>query len=617
MSPDHSSIEELRNRLPGVRALVGVVLLVGVTAIGAAEPAPNARLAAYFEREYQYQLRESPEMATFDGVAEYNDRLSDLSPAAIARHKAHARDVIAALVGFDVRTLNRQDRISRELMLADLWLDQEVNALYGSLPFDGLGGWLFVSPRGGPQQSFASLVKATPFTSARDYENYLSRLAALPTQLDQVIALMREGMRSRWMPPRAIMDRVVAQFDDFTRSDLAGNLLVRPFANMPSAIPEADRARLEESGRRILTATVVPAFAKLQRFIADEYLPACTDALSVASLPGGDAYYAIAVKRATTTRMTPRQVNELGLREVARIGAQMDRLIGDIGFTGKRGAFFDAIRKDPKFYYTEPDEMLRDYRDIAKRVDAELPKLFAELPRLPYGIRAMEAYEGDNAEHYTPGALDGSRAGFFEANILSLKTRPKYDMENTFLHEAVPGHHLQGARALELKGLPRFRQNGWYVAYGEGWALYAESLGPALGMYKDPYSRFSALSWEMVRACRLVIDTGLHAFGWTRAQSIAYMMENTGLQEAFATAEVDRYIAIPGQALGYKIGELKIKELRDRAQQALGARFDLRRFHNAILDDGAVPMTVLEGNIDRWIASQNQPATKAVDRSVR
>jgi len=274
------------------------------------------------------------------------------------------------------------------------------------------------------------------------------------------------------------------------------------------------------------------------------------------------------------------------------------------GFSGDLPGFFAFLRSDPRFYYSSAEDLLNGYRAIAKRADAELPRLFAELPRLPYGIRPMEPYEGDNAEHYSSGALDGSRAGYFEANTNNLSRRPKYDMETVLLHEAVPGHHLQNARAQELKGLPSFRRATHYVAYGEGWALYAESLGGEMGMYRDPYSKFGQLSAEIWRACRLVIDTGLHAFGWTREQSIRYLADTSGIQESAAIAETDRYILNPGQALGYKIGELRIKALRARAQQALGARFDLRRFHNALLDDGALPLNILEARIDEWIARQ-------------
>jgi uncharacterized protein (DUF885 family) len=282
----------------------------------------------------------------------------------------------------------------------------------------------------------------------------------------------------------------------------------------------------------------------------------------------------------------------------------MDKVIESTGFKGTFAEFVQSIKRDPKFFHTSADGMLMHYRDIAKRADAALPALFAELPRVPYGIRPMEAYEGDNAEHYTRGALDGSRAGYFEANTNNLQRRAKYEMEAVLLHETVPGHHLQIARAQELKGLPQFRRSAWYTAYGEGWALYAESLGNEMGMYGDPYSKFGQLSIEMWRACRLVIDTGLHAFGWTRDQAIRYLVDNAGIAESAAIAETDRYILNPGQALGYKIGELRIKALRAKAQTALGDRFDIRRFHNALLDDGAMPLTLLETRIDEWIETE-------------
>ncbi len=568
----------------------------------------GTRLAAFFESEYQYRLKESPESATFDGVHTYDALLHDASPAAVARRRAHVDGAIRALEGFDPRRLSPQDRISRDLMLEQYKARVEVNRLYGDLPFDGLDDWVVVSPTWGPHQGFATLVSATSFASPADYENYLKRLAALPRVLDQYIDKMRVGMRSGWMPPKAIMEHVPEQFDAFASEDVKASPLYRPFENFGAGIAAADRERLASAGRKVLGDAVAPAFGRMRRFVADEYIAAGRPSVAASELPGGIAYYAMGVKSRTTTTLAPKQVHETGLSEVERIGGGMDRLIASLGFEGTRTAFFDKIRADPQFYYTRPDDMLKDYRDIAKRVDAELPQLFAELPRLPYGIRAMEAYEGDNAEHYTSGAIDGSRAGFFEANVLSLATRPRYDMENTFLHEAVPGHHLQIARAQELKGLPRFRRNGNYTAYVEGWALYAESLGPALGVYRDPYSRFGALGWEMVRACRLVIDTGLHAFGWTREQSIRYMMDNAGLQRGYATAEIDRYIASPAQALGYKIGELKIKALRDRAKTTLGERFDIRFFHNAILDHGALPLTVLEARIDEWIATRAKAA---------
>ena len=455
---------------------------------------------------------------------------------------------------------------------------------------------------------FPALAKASPFRHVRDYENYLKRLAAMPRALDELTALMRAGIQSGWVPPIEVMSRVPSQFELFVGADVVANPLFAPFRSFPVGMAEADQTRLEAAGRKALAERVQPAFAKLKRFIEQEYIPACRKTLAASALPGGKAYYTLEVRANTTTPLSPDEVHQIGLREVARIQGEMDKLIAKIGFKGTRAAFMQSIKDDKRFYYTDPDEMLKGYRDIAKRVDAELPKLFAELPRLPYGIRAMEAHEGDNAEHYTPGALDGSRAGYFEANVRSLATRPTYEMETTFLHEAMPGHHLQTARAQEIKGLPAFRRSGWYVAYGEGWALYAESLGPELGLYKDPYSRFGAYTGEMLRACRLVVDTGLHALGWTREQAIRYMVDHAGIAEGFAVSEVDRYIVDPGQALGYKIGELKIKALRERAKTALGERFDIRSFHNAVLDDGALPLTVLEARIDAWIAVQKRLA---------
>jgi uncharacterized protein (DUF885 family) len=576
------------------------------TAAEAAEPAPNAALAALFAREFQWALKEHPEQATYVGDDRYNDRLSDESPQAVTRHRAHRRAVLAELAAFKPAQLNAQDRISLQLMTAQLKQAEEIDALYGPLPFEGLTGWMVVGPTSGPQFELPALAKATPFRNLRDYDNYLKRLAAVPAQMGQLTERMRAGLRSGWLPPQAVMAKVPEQFDLFVASDVTTSPLYEPFRNLPADLAESDKARLAEAGRRALAEQVRPAFAAMRQFLVQDYIPGCRQQLGASTLPAGPAYYALAVRENTTTPLTPQQVHDIGLREVERIHGEMDKVIAGVGFKGTRNEFIDSIRKDPRFYFTKPEDMLMAYRDIAKRVDAELPKLFATLPRLPYGIRAMEPYEGDNAEHYTPGAADGSRAGYFEANVLSLATRPKYEMEDTLLHEAVPGHHLQTARAQEIPGLPAFRRNGWYVAYGEGWALYAESLGPELGMYRDPYSKFGYLSWQAVRACRLVVDTGLHAFGWTRDQAIRYMVDNAGIAPGFAEAEVDRYIVDPGQALGYKIGQLKILALRAKAEKALGEHFDIRHFHNALIDDGPLPLTILEQRIDEWIAGQQR-----------
>jgi uncharacterized protein (DUF885 family) len=458
----------------------------------------------------------------------------------------------------------------------------------------------------GPQLDFALLVKSTRFRNANDYEHYLARLHALPVQMRQMEALMREGLASGWTLPAAAIQRVPSQIDAWLGDDIERDPAWRPFAALPAAVPAAEQARLATEGRKAIADEVVPAFRALKQFVEMTYLPGARPQLGVTSLPGGAAYYDALIAERTTTAKSARDIHALGLREVARIGVEMDAAMRKTGFAGARREFHAFLHDSPQFYYTRAEDLLTGYRDIAKRVDAQLPKLFAELPRLPYGVRAMEAFEGDNADHYTEGSAKAGRAGFFEANVNNLRARPKYLMEAFFLHEAVPGHHLQIARAEELEHLPQFRRHAFFVAYMEGWALYAESLGSELGLYTDPYADFGRLGEEMVRACRLVIDTGIHAFGWDRQRAIDYLVDNSGITEAFATAEVDRYVVWPGQALGYKIGELAIKALRAKATAALGDRFDVRRFHNALIDDGPLPLDVLERRIDAWIATERR-----------
>ncbi|MGE5170358.1 MAG: DUF885 domain-containing protein [Rudaea sp.] len=574
----------------------------GAAAVRAHAPAPNAttRLHALFDDYWSWIKRDNPEFATFLGDDRYDDRLTDLSPAAIARRKAHLRAVLARLRQFDARALADQDALSLTVLESEL----ERRLRVAAFPVERMA----ISPMGGPQLDFALLAKSTPFRNVADYDHYLARLRALPTQLEQIEALMREGLATGWTYPAAAMQRVPAQLDPWVGDDVERNPAWRPFAHFPSAVPDGERARLAAEGWRAIADGIVPAFRALKSFVETTYLPGARRELGATTLPGGAAYYDAVVAQQTTTTMSARDIHALGLREVARINGEMDDAMRHSGFTGTRREFYAFLRDAPQFYYTRPEDLLTGYRDIAKRVDAQLPRLFATLPRLPYGVRAMEAFEGDNADHYTQGSANAGRAGYFEANVNDLPARPKYAMEATFLHEAVPGHHLQIARAQELDGLPEFRRNGFLVAYGEGWALYAESLGTDLGMYENPYAQFGRLTMEMLRACRLVVDTGLHAQGWDRRRAIDYLVDNSGLGAAFAAAEVDRYIVIPGQALGYKIGELAIKRLRAKASAALGERFDLRRFHNAVLDDGPLPLDVLERRIDRWIAAEKARA---------
>ena len=588
------------------RLLAGALAALALCA-SAAEPDANKALNALFEREFKRALEENPELGTFIGYDQYNDRLTDHSPTAVARRRARVKAVVAELKRYDPAKLSTQDRISREVLLTGLALSMEESALYAGLPFGaGEDAWLPVSPMHGPQNTFAYLARAAQFRRARDYEDYLKRLEAIPASLEQTMETMRAGMKSGWMPPRAAMQRVPGMFAAFAVADVTQTALWKPFETFPADMGAEQREAVSARARALLAGKVRPAFARMQAFLESEYLPASRKSLGASTLPAGPAFYALRVREQTTTNLTPAQIHEIGKAEVARIRGEMERVIASTAFKGSFAEFIEFLRTDPRFFFKTPQARLAAYRDIGKRADAELPGLFAELPRMPYGIRAMEAFEGDNADHYSLPAIDGSRAGFFEANVNNLATRPSHEMESTLLHEAVPGHHLQIARAMELKGLPLFRRAGGYNAYQEGWALYAESLGFEMGMYKDPYSHFGRLAGEMLRACRLVVDTGLHAFGWGREESIKYLAENSGYHPDFAAAEVDRYIVWPGQALGYKVGELKIKELRAKAKAALGDRFDLRRFHNALLDDGPLPLTVLEARIDEWIASQKR-----------
>jgi uncharacterized protein (DUF885 family) len=400
-------------------------------------------------------------------------------------------------------------------------------------------------------------------------------------------------------PLRGVPDQIEGQLT----GDPVKSPLYAPFENIPASVSDAERSRLQAAGRDAIVRGIFPALTAFRDFVRGTYLPAGTRAIGASTLPDGEAYYAYAIRQNTTTTLTADSIHRIGLAEVARIRAEMDSVLKRVRFTGSFQEFLVFLRTDPRFYYATPEDLLTGYRDISKRADAELPKLFAELPRNSYGVKPFPDYEAPSqtTARYYPGAEDGSRSGTFMVNLYRLDMRPKYEMEALTLHEAVPGHHLQISRGQELTGLPAFRRNAGYTAFVEGWALYAESLGPAMGFYTDPYSRFGQLTYEMWRACRLVVDTGMHHLGWTRQQAIDFMKANTAKSEQDVIVEIDRYIVWPGQALAYKLGELKIRELRARAERELGPRFDIRAFHNAVLDNGALPLDVLEREIDRWI----------------
>jgi uncharacterized protein (DUF885 family) len=593
----------------GLAGMAAVSIFLAHAAL--AQDGADQRFRTLIADHWEWFSREVPEGSTLRGDNRYNDRLIDLSPDAVQARKSHWTDLLKQLRSFDPAQLAPQNRVSLQVLTAIATNRTRIDGFFANAPYGASDaflamGWSPVTQMYGPHFTLPLLARSTSFRTLADYDAYLKRLAAVPQLLGQYQQQMRAAVEAGWVPPAVAIQRVPGQLDAQIVADATKSSLFLPFSKFPADVSQDDQRRLADAARAVISEQIVPAFRQLKQFYEATYLPAASrrKGLGVTALPGGADFYQALIAASTTTSLGAREIHDIGLREVARIRSEMESVVARTGFKGTRGEFVHFLHDSPQFYYDNREDMLAGYRDIAKRADAELPKLFAELPRLPYGIRAMQEYEGDNAEHYTAGSADGSRAGFFEANVNHLRTRPKYAMEDLLLHEAVPGHHLQIARAQELKDLPDFRRFAFFVAYAEGWALYSESLGDEMCLYADPYSKFGQLSAEMMRACRLVVDTGLHAFGWTREHAILYMMDNAALNEDFATAEVDRYLVMPGQALGYKLGELKIKALRAKAKAALGDKFDLRRFHNALIDDGELPLDVLEARIDEWIAAR-------------
>ena len=572
-----------------------------VRAVEPPDPAQTARLNALFDAEWEADMRRYPEWATYVGDHRYGDRLYDATPAAVAAEFAAARASLAAAQAIRREALSPQDQVS---------LDVFQHRTKRALSFEPFVGYrsLSLGALGGFQSDFADLLTASPVASRAQVEQMLARMAAYRKRVEQELARLREGLALGWVPPRSVLDRVLVQLDAELAPPIEQGPFFLPFTRLGSDIPAVEQSALRAQASHAIDAQVLPALRLLRRFVADEYRPAAPADGALSRYPQGDRVYAALLREHTTTELSAAQVHAIGLRELTRLRSEMDAVVKEVekerGFDADFARFVQHLNTDPKFFHASPEALLAGYREIAKRIDPELPRLFAELPRAPYGVRAMPAHMSpDRAEYYSPPTLDGTRPGWFNANAQGWRTRPIWGMETLVAHEAVPGHHLQLARAVELGELPRFRRSGGYTVYGEGWALYAETLGFELGLYKDPNSRFGYLQAQAFRAARLVVDTGLHAFGWTRQQAIDFMVERTGRDLPFVTSEVDRYYSWPGQALAYMIGELKIIELRDRAKAALGARFDIRKFHGVVLDQGSVPLPVLERAVDGWIAA--------------
>lgn len=553
-------------------------------------------LHALFDEAWESEARAAPEWATLRGDLRFNDKLSDRSEAALAARDAFVRDMLARARAIDVSPLNDTDRVSLALF---------INRYQQDVAMQGFAGWrtLTLGTLYGAQSALAGFARNVPVNNETQAKQWLARLAAYPARVDQEIAILRKGLALGWVTSKPVLARAIAQVEGQLPEDVSKSPAYEPFSRM--TVDAGVKANYQAQGQAALREHFYPAQRKLLAVMKDELLPKAPDGGSLSLYPGGDKVYEALIQRHVTLPLGAGDIHTTGLREVARIRAEMEKVRAEAGFDGDLAAFKKFLYSDPKFFNQSAEELLDGYRAIAKRIDPELPRLFAQLPRSPYGVRGMPAYTGEGAaDNYNGPSLDGTTGGWFNANAIAFKRRPKWAMETLVAHETVPGHHLQISRQVELGELPNFRRQSQYSVFSEGWALYAETLGPQLGLFRDPYTRFGHLQAQMFRAARLVVDTGLHALGWNRDKAIAYMIEQTGHDATFMTAEVDRYLSQPGQALSYMMGQLKIKELRARSEAALGAKFDQRRFHMAVIDQGAMPLPLLEQRIHAWIATE-------------
>jgi len=570
--------------------------------VAAASPSEAGRLQQLVDAYFEDYLALNPLVATSIGDRRYDDRFEvQISPQWRARSEQMQRDYLARLQQIDAGRLSGQDLLTYRVFETGRQRDLEsfrfpshlipLNQFY-SVP-----------------NSFAQLGSGNgmqPFETAEDYDRFLKRVDGFVAWTDQAIVNMREGAAKGYTLPKVLAERVLPQLEAQVVARPEDSIYWGPVKNLPADIGAADRERITAAYRKAIETKLVPSYRRLHEYIRVDYLPLCRTTVGLDALPDGKAWYEQRVRDITTTDLTPAQIHDIGLAEVARIHGEMASVMARVGFEGSLDDFFRFLNSDPRFVWPTREALIAGYVDIKNRVDPQLPRLFEELPRADYEVRAVEPFREKSAAggSYQAASEDGSRPGIFYANTYDLSARPKWAMEALSLHEGNPGHHFQISIAREQKSLPRFRRFGGYTAYSEGWGLYAESLGPDLGLYTDPYQYFGRLEGELFRAIRLVVDTGLHSRGWTREQVLEYIDANSATSEARRVAETERYIAIPGQALAYKIGQLKISELRARAERELGPRFDVRKFHTAVLADGPLPLDVLEAKVDRWIATQ-------------
>ncbi len=593
---------------PAVRWFVSyglLSLLAGCASAPTAAPLVTApvstTLSALYDEYFEASLALHPTSATYIGDHRYDDRFENPADPAFA---AQVRDLearyLARARSVDVSGLSTADRISH-----DIFVEERSRALEGLkfpdrlLPLDQMNNLA---------SEFALLASGTgaqPFLTAQDYERFLGRSRDFVRWADAAIVAFREGAARGVVHPRVVVEKLLPQLEALAEPDLENTLFWRSVKGMPDSIPPAERARLTALCRAAIADEILPAYRRLAQFLRTEYLPRTRSTVGWSALPDGQAWYRFKIRRQVTADMTADEIHAIGLTEVARIRAEMTAVMREVGFKGDLPGFFAYVQRDDRFYFATPEKLLDGYRDLQKRIDALLPALFKDFPRANYQVRAVEPFRAASAagaSYWAPSA-DGKRPGIFYVNTFNLRAQPIYGMETLSLHEASPGHHFQISIQQELQELPRFRRFSGYTVYAEGWALYVESIGKELGLFTDPMQWYGRLSDEMLRAMRLVVDTGLHARGWTREQAIQYMHENSSMAQSDIVAEVERYIAWPAQALAYKVGQLRISAMRARAERELGAAFDVREFHSQVLRDGALPMDVLEAKINRWIAS--------------
>lgn len=610
-----------RTRLPLARMALSVALALGLSACTPTPSAPEATsqaqapasereqaLQALYETYWEQVLERNPLRATFVGEHRYSHLLVNmLDPEFVAESEALARHWLERAEAIGSDGLQGQDLLSYEIFTNDLRNELAGYAFPGHLmplnQFTNLAGTWATLGSGGSAQ---------PFNTLADHEAWLQRADEIPVVVDQMIANMREGMRQDVVQPRVLMERVVPQLDGLIADRAEDTLFWRPVAALEdkAEVSAGEREHLQARYRTLIEDRLMPAYAELRRFVAEEYIPASRDSVGMADLPDGQAWYDYRVRQSTTTELTPAQIHRIGLDEVERIHARMRGLAEDLGVAlapdDDIGILFDGVRARPDARFEDEEDLLRQYRAFRETVDPLLPKLFDLQPEADFEIRPVEAFRAQaaSAASYSAPSQDGSRQGVFYVNTYDIPARPRYSLESLYLHEATPGHHFQIGLQRELEDLPAFRRFGGETAFIEGWGLYAESLGEELGVYQDPLMLFGALEYELWRSIRLVVDTGLHAKGWSRQDVLDYMYANSPVQPTRAVSEAERFMAIPGQALAYKIGELRIRELREMAEAELGEDFDVRGFHREVLKDGSVPLDVLEAKVRRWMARQ-------------